>query len=122
MGEMVIAMVCMLIEPLSVMVFAALMWKMPPSFGDMGFSYKTELAQRSPEAWDFAQVHFGKTTFFTHVMILALSAATGAVGIMLKLPENVFAWTVTAMALLQVFAIVGNIIETEHKLKKYFWK
>ncbi len=32
MGEMVIAMVCMLIEPLSVMLFTVLLWKMPPSF------------------------------------------------------------------------------------------
>lgn len=87
---------------------------------DMGVAYKSKLAQRSAESWAFAQFYFGKTTFFTHVVILVLSAGISAAGILLKLQENVFAWTVTGVALLQTFGIIVNILSTEHKLKKYF--
>ena len=121
-GEYVICGVCMMLEPLTVMVIAMLIWRLPPDYMDMGTSYKTKLAQKSPESWAFAPFHFGKTTFFTHVVILILSAASCAAGIVFKFPENVFAWTVTAVAFLQVFGIIGNILETEHKLKKYFGK
>lgn len=121
-GEYVICGVCMALEPLTVMIIAVLIWRCPPNYMDMGVSYKTRLAQKSPEAWAFAQFHFGKTTFFTHVVILTVSAGACAAGVLMRFPENVFAWTVTAVAFLQVFGIFGNILETEYKLRKYFGK
>ena len=74
-GEYIICGVCMILEPLTIMAIAGLIWRFPPDYMDMGASYKSKLAQKSPDAWAFAQLHFGKTTFFTHVVILFLSAA-----------------------------------------------
>lgn len=121
-GEYIICGVCMLLEPLTVMAVAGLIWRLPPNYMDMGFAYKTKLAQKSPESWAFAQIYFGKTTFFTHIVILVLTAGICAAGILLKLEENMFAWAVTATAILQTFGILVNILNTEHKLKKIFGK
>ncbi len=119
-GEYIICGVCMLLEPITVMIVAGLIWRLPPNYMDMGVAYKSKLAQKSPESWAFAQFYFGKTTFFTHVVILVLSAGISAAGILLKLQENVFAWTVTGVAVLQTCGILVNILCTEHKLKKFF--
>ena len=109
----------MLLEPITVMIVAGLIWRLQPKYMTE-FAYKSKLAKKSPESWAFAQIYFGKTTFFTHVVILVLSAGVSVAGILLRLEENVFVWTVTGAAILQTFGILVNILNTEHKLKKFF--
>ena len=40
----------MMLEPLTVMAIAGLIWRFPPDYMDMGISYKTKLAQKQGNA------------------------------------------------------------------------
>ena len=72
MGENVIFMVSSLLEPITIMITALVIWKLPAEYKGI-WAYHTVWAEKSPEAWAFAQYAFGKIGFFSNLAALILS-------------------------------------------------
>lgn len=77
MNENVILLFCYIPGPATFLIVGLLLWKLPSPYGD-AIGYKTKLSYSSKEAWDYAQVTFGRLCTLSSAPILALSVGVGA--------------------------------------------
>ena len=119
MNDNVIMMLCYLPAPITFIIVGLMLWRFPPSYGDM-FGYKTKLSYSSHEAWDFAQVFFGKLCTMAHIPVLALTLAAGVVQIVKNVDEDTAFVVFLVITFLQLIPLFTCIFITESRLKKYF--
>ena len=119
MNDNVIMLICYLPEPFTLLFVGLMLWKFPAPYGDM-IGYKTKLSRSSKDAWDFAQVYFGKLCTLVHIPVLALSAAVGAYQVVVDADETTGLIICLALTTLQLVPLFSCIFITELRLKKYF--
>lgn len=105
--------------PLILLIAGIVMWRFPPKYGE-NIGYKTELSRSSRQAWDFAQVYWGRLMTFISVPVLVLSMVAGVVQVVMNVSKEVgFIWFMVVM-MAQLVPIFVSIGVTESRLKKEF--
>ena len=119
MNDNVLMLICYLPAPITFIVAGLLLWRFPAPYGD-AIGYKTKLSYSSKEAWDFAQVYFGRLCTLVNIPVLVLTVVVGVFQVVKNVDENtglVICLTLTTLQLVPLFVC---IFKTEAKLKKYF--
>ena len=119
MNDNVLMLICYLPAPITFIVAGLLLWRFPAPYGD-AIGYKTKLSYSSKEAWDFAQVYFGRLCMLVNIPVLVLTVVVGVFQVVKNVDENtglVICLTLTTLQLVPLFVC---IFKTEAKLKKYF--
>lgn len=119
MNDNVLLLISYLIAPVIFLVVGLVQWRFPPSFGS-SIGYKTKLSYSSKEAWDFAQVYFGRLCTLMSIPVLAISAAVGVLQVVKNVDENTGLIICLTLTTLQLVPLFVCIFKTEAKLKKYF--
>lgn len=119
MNENVIILICYIPGPVIGILIGLLLWKLPAPYGDL-IGYKTKLSTSSKEAWDYAQVTFGKLCTLIHLPVLILSILTGVFQVARNIGEETSAVICVVVLTLQLAPIIVSIFITEARLKKYF--
>lgn len=105
--------------PLIIMALGFTMWKKPPKFGEQ-VGYRTKLSQRSEQAWNYAQVVYGK---LSAIVFAVISGATLLLNIY-ALIRNFDDITGMIALLIQCAVVIGALFVligiVEHRLKMYF--
>ena len=119
MNENVIMPICYLPAPVIFLIVGLLMWRFPAPYGD-AIGYKTKLAYSSKEAWDYAQVFFGKLCTLVNIPVLALSVGVGVYQVVKDIGEDAGLIICLVLTTLQLIPVFVCIFITEARLKKYF--
>ena len=119
MNDNVIMLICYLPSPVIFIIVGLLMWKFPSTYGD-AIGYKTKLAYSSKEAWDYAQVFFGKLCTLVNVPVLAVSAGVGVYQVVRNVDEQLGLILCLTLTTLQLVPVSVCIFITEARLKRYF--
>ena len=105
--------------PVIIMIVAISIWRCPPKQSE-NFGYRTRRSQLSEEAWNAAQILYGK---YAAIMFAVTSAATVIAGLIIVIidPDEdtsfVLFLVITAA---QVGVLMAVIAMVEHKLKILF--
>ena len=120
-GENVIFMICSLLEPITIMITALVIWKLPAEFGGM-WAYRTTWAGKSPATWVFAQYSFGKIGFFSNLAALVLTVMAFVPVLAVERFEPFGALVCMIVTTAQVALMFVDIFVVEGLLKKNFDK
>ncbi len=107
--------------PLIFLIAGLMVWRFPPRYGET-YGYRTKLSQISEQAWDFAQVFWGRMAVLTSIPVFLLSMAAGILQITLNADENTGLIMCCAIVSLQLVPIFVSIGVTESALKRNFGK
>lgn len=107
-----------LMIPLIMLILGVWFRFSPPPFGTVG--YHTEMTLRNKEAWDMAQVVFGRNMLILAPPTLVLSAAAGTAGILMRLDSDTGTLCMVGVVIVQSAVLTAGIIMTECKLRKFF--
>ena len=121
MGDNVIMLVCSVFEPITIMITALVIWKLPAEYKGI-WAYHTVWAEKSPEAWAAAQYFFGKIGFFSNLAALILTIIAFVPVLAVERFEpfgNLVCMIVTTAQMAVLFA---DIFIVEGMLKKNFDK
>lgn len=121
MNENVIYLICYIPTPLALLIAGLLMWRTPTPYGS-SIGYKTKRSYASAEAWDFAQVYWGRLMTFTSIPVLALSVIVGTIQIIKNFDENSAFISCMILVTLQIVPLFISIGITESALKRNFRK
>lgn len=105
--------------PVIIMAVAISMWRCPPKFSE-NFGYRTRRSQLSEEAWNAAQILYGK---YATIMFAVTSAATIIAGIIIVIinpDEDASMALFLVITAVQVGVLMAVIAMVEHKLKILF--
>ena len=102
MNDGVVYLLSYLILPVLLIVVGLVMWRFPPGYGG-SVGYRTKRSRSSRQAWDFAQVYWGR-------LILIVKPLSEAAGLL------VFCVIMT----LQLVSLFVSIGVTESALKRRF--
>ena len=119
MNDNVIFLMCYIPTPLILLVAGLVFWRFPAPYGS-AVGYKTKRSYASAEAWDFAQVYWGRLMTIISVPTLALSVCAGVVQIIKNADENTGLAICMGVVTLQIVPIFVSIAITENALKKNF--
>lgn len=119
MNENVLYLASYILTPLILLIAGLLIWRKPPAYFG-GFGYNTKLSQSSPEAWDFAQVYFGRLMTIMSVPFLALSLAVGVIQTVMNVDSDVGFIIFCIVEAVQLLPLIVSIIVTQAALKKRF--
>lgn len=107
--------------PLIFLIAGLMVWRFPPRYGET-YGYRTKLSQSSEQAWDFAQVFWGRMAVITSIPVFVLSMAAGVLQVILNADENIGLIFCCAVLVLQLGPIIVSIGATESALKRNFGK
>lgn len=119
MNENVIMLICYIPTPIIFLIAGLLMWRFPSPYGD-AIGYKTKLAYSSREAWDYAQVTFGKLCALINAALLTVSLGVGVFQVVKNVDETLGIIICLSVVTIQLVPVFVCIFITEAKLKKYF--
>lgn len=119
MNDNVLFLMCYIPTPLILLVAGLVIWRFPAPYGS-AVGYKTKRSYASAEAWDFAQVYWGRLMTIISVPTLALSVGAGVVQIIKNVDENAGLAICMGVVTLQIVPIFVSIAITENALKKNF--
>ncbi len=119
MNENVILLFCYIPGPVTFLIVGLLLWKLPSPYGD-AIGYKTKLSYSSKEAWDYAQVTFGRLCTLSSAPVLAISVGTGAFQVIRNTDDLLNTFLSGAVWILQIVPVFVCIFITESRLKKIF--
>ena len=119
MNENVILLFSYIPGPVTFLIVGLLLWKLPSPYGN-AIGYKTKLAYSSKEAWDYAQVTFGRLCTLSSAPVLAISVGTGAFQVIRNTDGMLRTILCTSVLTLQLVPVFACIFITESRLKKYF--
>lgn len=105
--------------PIIIMAFAISMRNNPPRFGE-NTGYNTKRSRKSTEAWDFAQIAYGRYATIAFAVMSAVTLVVGLTAIFLNLGETAGFVTFMAVTAAQVAVLVAVIIVIERQLKQNF--
>lgn len=119
MNDNVVMLICYLPAPVIFIIVGLILWRFPAPYGD-AIGYKTKLSYSSKEAWDYAQVFFGKLCTLVNIPVIALSVGVGVFQIVKNVSEDVGLVLCLILTTLQTVPLFVCIFITESRLKKYF--
>lgn len=119
MNENVIMLICYLIAPVIFIIVGLLLWRFPPQYGE-AFGYKTKLAYSSNEAWNYAQVFFGRICTLANIPVLAITVGVGVYQIVKNVDETQGLIICLILTTFQAIPLFVCIFLTEARLRKYF--
>lgn len=105
--------------PLIIMAFAISMRNNPPRFGE-NTGYNTKRSRKSGDAWDFAQIAYGRYATIAFAVMSAVTLAVGLIAIFLNLGETAGFVTFMAVTMVQVAVLFGVIVVIERQLERNF--
>ena len=97
-----------------------IIWKFPPAYKGLG--YHTDMSEKNPATWRFAQVYCGRTMFISFLPALALSAAAELIGFFAGLSDSDFTTLSVVVIAVQVMLVFVVIVMTEKALRERFDK
>lgn len=121
MNDNIVYLICYIPTPLIFLIAGLLIWRAPTPYGS-SIGYRTKRSNSSAEAWDFAQVYWGRFTTFSNIPVLAVSVITGALQIIKDFDENAAFITCMIVVTLQIAPLFISIGITEAELKRNFGK
>lgn len=105
--------------PIIYLFVAISMWRSPPKMSE-NFGYRTRRSQSSEEAWNAAQVLYGKYSAIAFAITLA-ATITAAVTIIFINPDEDTSFVLFLVIIMaQVGVLISVIAAVEHKLKTLF--
>lgn len=119
MNDNVIFLISYVPTPLILLVAGLIIWRFPAPYGS-AVGYKTKRSYASAEAWDFAQVYWGRLMTIISAPTLALSVGAGVVQIIKNVDENAGLAICMGVVTSQIVPIFVSIAITENALKKNF--
>lgn len=105
--------------PVIIMIVAISMWRCPPKWSE-NFGYRTRRSQLSEEAWNAAQILYGK---YATILFAATTTATIIAGIIIVIinpDEDASMALFLVITAAQVGVLMTVIAMVEHKLKILF--
>lgn len=121
MGENVIFLFSSLLEPITIMITALVIWRFPAEYKGM-WAYHTTWAEKSPAAWAFAQYAFGKIGFFSNLAALVLSIIAFVPVLTMERFWHLGSLVCMIVTTAQVAVMFVDIFVVEGLLKKNFDK
>lgn len=119
MNEGVIFLLSYLVTPIVLIVAGIINWRFPAEYGG-NIGYKTKRSRSSREAWDFAQVYWGRLIFAMSVPVLAVSVGAGVFQIVKELSDDTGLLVFCAVMAIQLVPVFVSIGVTEAALKENF--
>ena len=116
-GFWIFMFVMVLLMPLAMVVFGALLLKKPPRLNGF-FGYRTQKSMKNTDTWLFAQRFFGKIWLKLGAVILPISMII----MVIVLNEEVFTIAMTGLVVTlgQLVFLLAPIYPTEKALKEKF--
>lgn len=108
-----------LILPIAVIMVGVSIWKNPPKMGEQ-FGFRTKRSQKSKEAWNYAQIAFGKASTVIFIPIELLTLAVGVMAIVMNFSDLPAFITFMAVELVQVVVLIIITFAVDLSLKKHF--
>lgn len=105
--------------PVIIMIVAISVWRHPPKWNE-NFGYRTRRSQLSEEAWDAAQILYGKYATILFAITTAATVAAGIVIIIINPDEDASMALFLVITAVQVGVLMAVIAMVEHKLKILF--
>ncbi len=106
--------------PLILMITGFVIWRFPPQYKGMG--YHTSTAERSPLAWQTAQIYCGSRIFFAYLAALIITIASWMICAFSKVSQDVMVSIFWMLLVAEVILIFVIIIMTEKMLHNRFDK
>ncbi len=116
MASRIIMAAVLLIIPLTMMGFGALLKKFPPPVNGV-FGYRTKRSLRDPESWILAQSLIAGT--WTKWGLVTLIVTLAAVSYILVADTDTASTVTVVLVYAQMVPLVGAIIPVERALKEY---
>ena len=95
------------------------LWKNPPKMNE-SIGYRTKRSQLSEEAWNFAQVYWGKISTITFAVFTGATVVVGLIGILRNFGDGLGFTVCMIQAAVLVILLFVNIGIVENKLKLLF--
>lgn len=119
MNDGVVYLLSYLILPVLLIVVGLVMWRFPPGYGG-SVGYRTKRSRSSRQAWDFAQVYWGRLILVMSIPMLAVSVGAGVFQIVKPLSEETGLLVFCVIMTLQLVPLFVSIWVTESALKRRF--
>ena len=119
MNDGVVYLLSYLILPVLLIVVGLVMWRFPPGYGG-SVGYRTKRSRSSRQAWDFAQVYWGRLILVMSIPMLAVSVGAGVFQIVKPLSEEAGLLLFCVIMTLQLVPMFVSIGVTESALKRRF--
>lgn len=121
MNDNVVIAVANMLTPLTMLGLGLMIWRTRPGYRDL-FGYHTTWAEKSEEAWNFAQELFGRLCTITFAIASFLTLIAGLIPVIARPLESwgtIIGGLVSFLDLIPLFVIIFIV---EGKLKKNFDK
>ena len=105
--------------PLIMLLVSLTLWKNPPKMNE-SIGYRTKRSQLSEEAWNFAQVYWGKISTITFAVFTGATVVVGLIGILRNFGDGLGFTVCMIQAAVLVILLFVNIGIVENKLKLLF--
>lgn len=120
MGFWVFMLVMNIWLPIIMILFGKYFMKKAPKEINVIFGYRTTMSMKNQETWQFAHHYMGRLWYLSGMILLPLS-------IVLMLPligkdKDTIGWLGSLICMIQLVALIGEIIPTEIALHKKFDK
>lgn len=119
MNENVIFLLSYIQTPIICMIAGLLVWKTYPEYCGM-VGYKTRRSGKSPEAWSFAQIYWGRLITLISIPMLIFSVLTGVIQVVRNVGEDAGVIILMVVLAVQIVPIFVSIAVTEAALKRNF--
>ena len=119
MNDGVVYLLSYIILPVLLIVVGLVMWRFPPGYGG-SVGYRTKRSRSSRQAWDFAQVYWGRLILMMSIPMLAVSMGAGVFQIVKSLSEEAGLLVFCVIMTLQLVPLFVSIGVTESALKRRF--
>ena len=119
MNENVIFLLSYIQTPIICMIAGLLVWKTCPEYCGM-VGYKTRRSRKSPEAWGYAQIYWGRLITLISIPVLIFSVLTGVIQVVRNVGEDAGIIIMMVVLTVQIASIFVSIAVTESALKRNF--
>ena len=119
MNDNILYLIAEIPTPVIIMIIAISMWRSPPKRNE-NFGYRTRRSMLSEEAWNAAQILYGKYATILFAVTLAATVIAGTVIIFVDPDEDTAMMLFLLITAVQVGVLMAVIAMVEHKLKILF--
>ncbi|MDE7230378.1 MAG: SdpI family protein [Oscillospiraceae bacterium] len=119
MNDNILYLIAEIPTPVIIMIVAISMWRSPPKRSE-NFGYRTRRSQLSEEAWNAAQILYGKYATILFAVTFAATVIAGTVLVFIDPDEDTALILFLAITAVQVCVLMAVIAMVERKLKKLF--
>lgn len=119
MNDNILYLIAEIPTPVIIMAVAISMWRCPPKRNE-NFGYRTRRSQLSEEAWNAAQILYGKYATILFAVTFAATVTAGTVLVFIDPDEDTALIMFLVITAVQVGVLMAVIAMVEHKLKTLF--